>query len=163
MLVVATISYSSPPLRIRSFGFNLFDVANSRTSFSDGIDVITNFFLLWLDISFNVVESPSLESMLEEKYFLFFKPNESLHFGLNTAFFAFVPNFFDDFFFFSSIERPAPVHPNDPDAIIKSFVFAPLLFTIFFVVPKSEKVITSSFPSFVSPPSIFSWHSFVAF
>ena len=118
LLAVATISYSSPPLRTRSFGFSLFSVANSRISLSEGILVITNFFLLCLDISLSVVESPSLESMLEEKCFWFFKPNKSLHFGLNTAFFAFVRNFFEDFLFFSSMDNPAPVYPNEPDVII---------------------------------------------
>ena len=69
----------------------------------------------------------------------------------------------EQFLFFNNIERPAAGYPNGPEVIITWFSFAAFLFTIFYEIPNSEKFITSSFPSFVSPPSIFSWNSLAAF
>ena len=74
--------------------------------------------------------------------------------GLKTAFFAFTPNLFEYFLFFNKILRPADEYPNGPEVIIMSLDFAPFLFTIFSVIPNNEKLITSSVPSFVSPPNI---------
>ena len=86
---------------------------------------------------------------------MFFNPNSNLGLGLKITLFALLSNFFECFLFFSKMLRPAEVYPNGPDVIIMSFIFAPFLLTIFSVIPNKEKLMTSSFPSFVSPPNIF--------
>ena len=59
------------------------------------------------------------------------------------------------------VYEQSDIHGNKRYIII-SFIFAPFLFTIFSEVPNKEKFMTSSFPSFVSPPNIFRLNSFLA-
>jgi len=86
---------------------------------------------------------------------LFFSPNSNLGLGLKTTLFALLSNFFECFLFFSKMLRPADVYPNGPEVIIMSFILAPFLLTIFSVIPIKENLMTSSYPSLVSPPIFF--------
>src|SRR5574337_1107142 len=89
---VATISYSSPPQKTRSIRSSLLFSANVSMSFSVGILVMTNLFLLNLLMSFRVMDKPSLESMDEVKYFDALNPNSNLGIGRKMHFLHFFTN-----------------------------------------------------------------------
>ena len=121
-----------------------------------------NFFLLCLLISCIVEDKPSLESIDDDRYFLIARPNLSRVVGLNTFFLNNFLAALGALALFRITCKPAKVCPKGPDVMIMSPTFAPCLGTIFFALPIRETLITSSFPSLTSPPTILTPNSFVA-
>ena len=119
-----------------------------------------------LDISFSVVDNPSLESIDDEKYLPFFKPKFILGLGLRTDATALLAKLLSAIFLpASNICSPAAVYPNGPVTKIRSPFLEPLLVTIFLsAIPKMHTLKTISLPSLVSPPRIdmsYSLHAFL--
>src|SRR6476620_9318672 len=145
-----------------------FKSEKSRNSFGVGILLKRNLiFVLLFASSYSEEDSPSLESMEDEKYFARQNPNSICGFGNVTDDKDFNLNFFSALKLDRIIFNSEEVYPNFPDVTIISPAFAPFLLGILLsgkvVIPIILQSTINSLDSFVSPPRMRTLNSFDAF